>query len=675
MSKSKIDKQKAKQLLEKQFPGFTVTARRPSNNGDPFLVYKDIEKFFIKVLNTESLEEEGLDEIAALKKVKSDHVVELLDSGTLYDSYVFLKFPFIDGTTLDKIPTSEFDESEIRKLLEDIGTGISDLSKAGVIHRDIKPKNIIRNSRGKFLLLDLGIGFILGEQDRDTAKERGSRKYSSPEQFLSAEEEDIDISFASDLFSLGVIAYECATGNHPFEKFDKRKFATVAAAICKMPLPALASVKGGISESLTTLIDRMLAKNQSKRFSTPQQYIDTLQGKPHKAKRNLEVYIYNPEPFDAFKKYYQGASIQEKVDGVLLKVTATEKRIKQFRDLGVEVLVDPLTYLLPYRHKANSPQISLRRALAVKSEADLSGMAINDDAFLKKLIRKSVDKQKDLNKIILPYFAMRADNDELIKVTTKIWRFHQAYTRGLKAEIYGGLVIPEAVLISAKKRARFLDRFMGGYGLDGMYITFQNEDDSVYITNNETKLLAITEIINHFAEQGNVIIGKCDPSIVPLLATGIIVTSGNKSERHLSYAKLDNPKKQDGSPKPEDISLRYFCDQLYDFLQEKPFLEGTRRFGIENKVSCSCDHCKVADIFNTATSVSNGMHTLMRSHYYTKISSYVHSANGQGIDDYKKSVIIKLKAAAMLGDEITKLYPGSKGLPDHEGLIAAINKS
>lgn len=675
MSKSKIDKQKATQILEKLFPGFTVVARKPSNNGDPFFVYKNAEKYFIKVLNTESLEQEGLDEVSALKKVKSKHVVELIDSGTLYDSYVYLKFPFIDGETLDKIPAAKFDSIEIKKLLCDIGAGINALAKAGVIHRDIKPQNIIRDSSGRYLLLDLGIGYIIGEQDRDTAKERGSRKYSSPEQFLSAEEEDIDISFASDLFSLGLIAYECATGEYPFEKFDKKKYASVAAAICKMPLPQLASVNTTLDEDIAGLIDRMLTKSQSGRFSTSDQYLGILNKTVRSQLRNVEVYIFNPEPFEAFKRYYDDAKVQERVDGVILKITASEKRVKQFQDLGVEVIIDPITYQLPYRHKENLPQSSLRDTLGIKSETDLGGIAINDDTFLKKLTRKTVEKQKGLSKIILPYFAMRSDNDELIKVTKKIWRFHDTYTKPLGANVYGGLVVPEVVLTSPKKRARLLDRFMGGYGLDGMYITFQNEDDSVFITNEETKLTAIREIIDHFAEQGSVIIGKCDPAMVMLVHEGIIVTSGNKSERHLSYAKLDNPKKQEGSTKPEDISLRYFCDQLYDFLQGKPFIEGTRRFGIEDKVNCNCSYCKDADIFNTATSVSNKMHILMRSHYCTKISAYIHSTNGQGIDDYEKNAIIKLEAAALLANEIARSYPGSKGLPDHEGLIGAINKS
>lgn len=670
-----MDKQKAKQLLEKLFPGFTVVVRNSSNNGDPFFVYKGAEKYFIKVLDTESLEKEGLDEVAMLKLIKSSNVVELLDSGHLYDQYTYLKFPFIDGDTLDKIPAEKFDASEIKKLLNDIGNGIKDLAEAGVIHRDIKPQNIIRDSGGNYLLLDLGIGYIIGEQDRDTAKERGSRKYSSPEQFLSVEEEDVDISFASDLFSLGVIAYESATSEYPFEKIDKKKYSSVGAAICKMPLPKLSARDTPLDEHEADIIDRMVSKSQSRRFATPQEFLDELNANIRSRSRNLQVYVYNPEPFDAFKAYYEGANVKEQVDGVLLKMTVSDSRVKQFQDLGLEVLIDPMTYQLPYRHKENLPQTSLREALGVKQELDLKGIAINDDTFLKKMTKKAVEKQKELGKIILPYFALRSYNDELINVTKKVWRFHGAYTKDLGAEVYGGLIIPETVLTSEKKRARLLDRFMGNHGLDGMYITFQNEDDSVYITNDETKLSAISEIIEHFAKQGKIIIGKCDPAMAMLVHEGIIVTSGNKSERHLSYAKLDNPKKQKGSLKQEDVSLRYFCDQLYDFLQEKTFIEGASRFGLEEKINCDCSHCKTADIFNTATSVSKEMHTLMRCHYCGRISNYVHVTNGQDVEAFQKNAIIKLEKAALLSGEISKSYPGSKGLPDHEGLIGTINKS
>jgi hypothetical protein len=340
----------------------------------------------------------------------------------------------------------------------------------------------------------------------------------------------------------------------------------------------------------------------------------------------------------------------------------------------VNILIDPLTYQLPYRHKTKFSQTSLRKALGVKSEANLSGIAINDDAFLKKLIRKVVFKQRELNKIILPYFAIRSDSDELIKVTKKVWRFHRQYTRDIKAEIYGGVIIPEEILTNGKKRAKFLDRFMGGFDIDGMYITFQNEDDSVFITGDEIKLKAIREIIDHFSKQGKIIIGKCDPSVIALLDQGIVITSGKKSERHLSYAKLDNPKEQKGSPKPEEVALRYFCEQLYDFLEEKPFLEATRRFGIEEKINCSCSHCAQADIFNTATRVSNEMHTLMKNHYYTRISADVHSTNGLGIEDFKDKMLKKLESAEELTEEITKSYPASKRLPDHEGFKSAVKK-
>lgn len=674
MGKSGLDKQRAVNLLENLFPGFSVVAKKSSNNGDPFFVYNGKDKYFIKVLNSESLEKEGLDEVAALKKVKSQHVVELLDSGTLYDSYLYLKFPFIEGSTVDKIPSSEFDDNEIRKLLHDVGLGIRDLANARVVHRDVKPQNIIRDTNGNYLLLDLGIGYVIGEDDRDTAKERGSRKYSSPEQFLSAENEDIDISFASDLFSLGLIAYQCATEEYPFEKLDKQKYSSVGAAICKMPLPPLSSVSNKVSEAIATLIDRMLAKNQSNRFATPAQYLDLLNGRVLEKKRNLKVYIYNPAPFAAFKEYYENAKDNEKADGVLVKIIATDEHIEQFRELGLSVLVDPLTYQLPYRDRVNLPQVLLRKTFGIKPETDLTGLKINDDSFLKKITRKAVDRQKALDKIILPYFALRSENDELINVTKKVWRFHKDYTHDLEAEIYGGLIVPESVLTNSKKRARLLDRFMNGGDVDGMYITFQNEDDSVYISNDETKLTAIKEIINHFALQGKLIIGKCDPAMLHLIDEGIVVTSGNKSERYLSYARLDTPKKQEGSIKQENIALRYFCGQLYDFIEEKPTLEAMRRFGLEAKVRCDCAYCKQADIFNTATAVSKVMHTLMRSHYCTQICAYVQSTNGQDAASYRKQAVIKLENAALLSDEIAKSYPGSKGLPNHEGLIGAINK-
>ncbi len=104
-------------------------------------------------------------------------------------------------------------ETETMSILERVCAGISYAHKQGIIHRDLKPSNILTNAQGDVKVADFGLAFLVDEHETrltSTGMAMGTLEYSSPEQLSSKE-----LSEASDVYSLGVIAYEMLTGQVP----------------------------------------------------------------------------------------------------------------------------------------------------------------------------------------------------------------------------------------------------------------------------------------------------------------------------------------------------------------------------------------------------------------------------------------------------------------------------
>ena len=108
-------------------------------------------------------------------------------------------------------------EGLIRHIGLEVARGLQSIHKEGIVHRDIKPENIIVMDDGDVRLMDLGVACLRSETmllEAD-AKFAGSLLYAAPEQLLCLPPE-----FRTDLYSLGVVMFELATGVHPFRSDD-----------------------------------------------------------------------------------------------------------------------------------------------------------------------------------------------------------------------------------------------------------------------------------------------------------------------------------------------------------------------------------------------------------------------------------------------------------------------
>ncbi|SDF69228.1 serine/threonine protein kinase [Blastococcus fimeti] len=188
------------------------------------------------------------------------------DSGT--KQLAFLVMEFVEGQPLVQIL---HDEGKLPvdwtlHVLEQSAEGLSAAHRAGVVHRDIKPGNLMVRPDGVVKLTDFGIA-----QARDatpltrTGMVVGTAQYLSPEQA-----QGLEVNGTSDVYSLGVVAYECLTGGRPF---DGTSQVAIALAHINRPPPPLPAE---VPPAVRLLVERALAKDPADRFADGGAFADAI---------------------------------------------------------------------------------------------------------------------------------------------------------------------------------------------------------------------------------------------------------------------------------------------------------------------------------------------------------------------------------------------------------------
>jgi len=188
------------------------------------------------------------------------------------DGLVFFVMGYVDGETLtQRVQRSgPLPPAEVARVLQECAWALSYAHGRGIVHRDVKPDNIlVERGTGRAFLTDFGIARLADSTMTAAGASLGTPQYMSPEQ---ATGEDVDAR--SDLYSLGVVGFFALTGRIPFEAPTMQ--AVLAMQVTKAA-PPVASVRSGVPPRLADAIDRCLQKDRERRFPSAEAFVSAIE--------------------------------------------------------------------------------------------------------------------------------------------------------------------------------------------------------------------------------------------------------------------------------------------------------------------------------------------------------------------------------------------------------------
>ncbi len=210
--------------------------------------------------------ERFLREIEIAAQLQHPHIVPLLDSGEA-GGFLYLVMPFIDGESLRVrlVREGRLAAGEVLRILGDVADALAYAHGKGIIHRDIKPDNILLAGRHA-LVADFGVAKAMSDatiapRDLTIGVALGTPAYMAPEQATASP----TVDHRADLYALGVVGYELLTGQPPFERPTAQ--AILTAHVLDAPVP-LGDRRPDVSPALAAIIDRCLAKSPDERFQS-----------------------------------------------------------------------------------------------------------------------------------------------------------------------------------------------------------------------------------------------------------------------------------------------------------------------------------------------------------------------------------------------------------------------
>ncbi len=183
-----------------------------------------------------------------------------------FDNALYIVSEYVQGTTLLKlIETGPVAVPLMIDIAIQLARALAAAHEQGIVHRDLKPENVIRTESGTVKILDFGLARFEPRADLNPATRitrtgvfLGTPAYASPEQLLG-----VEVDRRTDIFSLGVLLYELATGKHPFEATNSM---STVARILEAKVPDLTQVNPEIPKALDILVRRCLMKKPEDRY-------------------------------------------------------------------------------------------------------------------------------------------------------------------------------------------------------------------------------------------------------------------------------------------------------------------------------------------------------------------------------------------------------------------------
>ena len=216
-------------------------------------------------------------EAKAAAALRGAHVIQTFDYG-VHDDVPYIVMELLEGESLGERLEREgtLEPEELLRVMTHVGRAVAKAHDVGTVHRDLKPDNIFitqNDDEEVCKVLDFGIAKTAKsnlELSKDTATGTmvGTPFYMSPEQSQGT----ADVDFKTDLWAMGVIAYQCLVGERPFES---AALGELLLRICVDPVP-VPSEHGGVPEEFDAWFARAVERNPAHRFGSAKEMVEAL---------------------------------------------------------------------------------------------------------------------------------------------------------------------------------------------------------------------------------------------------------------------------------------------------------------------------------------------------------------------------------------------------------------
>jgi serine/threonine-protein kinase len=250
------------------------------------VVYKGFEASLnryvaIKVLadslaHDASVKERFLREARSMASLNDPHIIQIYFIGDDFGQTFFV-MEFVDGESLGSVLKREgkLKPEQAAKVICQTAMGLSTAHDKGVIHRDIKPGNLMLTARGMVKIADFGIALTTQDFSKkltSTGEFVGTPGYLSPEVCLGK-----PVDQRSDIFSLGIVMFECLAGRMPFT--DESPLGLMLEVV-KAEIPDVCTLNAEVDQELSGILRKMIAKDPAERYQSCQELVADLQRHP-----------------------------------------------------------------------------------------------------------------------------------------------------------------------------------------------------------------------------------------------------------------------------------------------------------------------------------------------------------------------------------------------------------
>jgi serine/threonine protein kinase len=221
----------------------------------------------LKILHPELARDKKLtarfeNEAVTVARLKHPNIVQVYDTGPVRGTY-YIAMDFVDGTDLVDIikKRGRLPVDEACEIASRVADGLAYAHAEGILHRDVKPANIIIDKKGRVLITDFGIAKALGEKGQTTTGTAvGTPEYMSVEQLKGME-----LDGRTDVYSLGVVLYEMLTGRSPFR--SDTAIAAVSRALTEEPEP-IGRLRPDLPGWAVGVVERAMEKDRGRRYDS-----------------------------------------------------------------------------------------------------------------------------------------------------------------------------------------------------------------------------------------------------------------------------------------------------------------------------------------------------------------------------------------------------------------------